>query len=302
MDKESSVGGRLQGRVAVITGAASGIGLATVERFLQEGAKVVMGDMNADNGAKALAGFESAGFGRNVRFLPVDVSLEEDVIGLIALAESEFGTLDIVFNNAGIGGSIGPLLETEVEHWDSTFNVNCRGVFLGIKHGAKAIMKHDRGGSIINTASTAALSGGTGPLAYSATKAAVVNTTKNAACELAESNIRVNAICPGIIFTPLGHGGLEAETEAVMRVIQPSALRGEPAHVASAALYLASDDSAFVTGEAHVVDGGYLANGLIAVHPLPGGEQKRDYSGMTYGSTGKKSAVRKLDKMIKQGE
>ncbi|MEM6581405.1 MAG: SDR family oxidoreductase [Pseudomonadota bacterium] len=295
MDNNSNTDGRLSGKIAVITGGASGIGLATLEHFLQAGAQVVFGDMNADNGDKVMSDLGQSSLGDRARFLRTDVSREQDIIDLMRLAESEFGAIDIVFNNAGIGGSIGPLVETEVDHWDATFEVNSRGVFLGIKHAARAMIRQGGGGSIVNTASTAGISGGTGPLAYSATKAAVLSMTKNAALELAEHNIRVNAVCPGIIFTPLGHGGLEAETEAVARIIQPLGVRGEPRHVAAAVLYLGSEESAFVTGEALAVDGGYLANGLIAVHPLPGAEQKKRYSGMTYGTTGKPPAVRKLN-------
>jgi NAD(P)-dependent dehydrogenase (short-subunit alcohol dehydrogenase family) len=212
----------------------------------------------------------------------------------MSTARHAFGTLDIVFNNAGIAGAIGPIIETEVEHWDYTFAVMARGVFLGIKHGAREMIRHGRGGSIINTASIAALSGGAGPLAYSATKAAVVSMSQNAACELAEFGIRVNAVCPGMILTPLMHRGRVAEAEAVVREIQPSPVMGAPEHIAAAVLYLASDDSAFVTGEAHVVDGGYLAQGLLAVHPLPGASRRPTYSGITYGNTGVPPSVKSL--------
>jgi NAD(P)-dependent dehydrogenase (short-subunit alcohol dehydrogenase family) len=155
------------------------------------------------------------------------------------------------------------------------------------------MIRHGRGGAIINTASIAALRGGA-PLAYSAAKAAVVSMTQNAACELAEHGIRVNALCPGMILTPLMHRGRVAEAEAVVREIQPLPVFGAPEHLAAAALYLASDDSAFVTGEAHVVDGGYLAQGLLGVHPLPGVERRPTYSGITYGNTGVAPRVRRL--------
>jgi NAD(P)-dependent dehydrogenase (short-subunit alcohol dehydrogenase family) len=180
-----------------------------------------------------------------------------------------------------------------VEHWDATFAVMVRGVFLGVKHAAR-IMMIKGGGSIINTASIAGLSTGAPPTAYSACKAAVISLTRNAANELAEYRIRVNAVCPGIIFTPLMHHGREELAEAVVRDIQPWPDRGEPHHVASAVLYLASDDSAFVTGEAHAVDGGYLANGLLRVHPLPGSKIRPDYAGISYGLTGQARQVRRL--------
>ena len=287
--------GSLQDRTAVITGGASGIGAATVEQFLAAGASVVIGDLNAEAGERFMAGLAERGHQNKVRFQTVDVSEEEQVAALIATAESEFGGLDVVFNNAGIGGAIGPITELDVEHWDQTFDVMVRGVFLGIKHGARAMQRTGRGGSIINTASIAALSGKGGPLAYSATKAAVVNITMNAAVELGEFNIRVNAVCPGIIFTDLMHRGRTAEAEQVIEKIQPSTLRGEPEHIASMVRFLASDDSEFVTGTTQLVDGGYLANGLLGVNPLPGVAKRPNYAGMNHGTTGKGTEIRYLE-------
>lgn len=286
-------GDRLAGKTAVITGGASGIGYETARRFLLEGARVLIGDYNAEAGSAAVERLAGEGFDGRVAFLRTDVSEEADVAALMAEAVAVFGGLDVVFNNAGIGGAIGPLVETQVEHWDATFAVMTRGVFLGIKHAARAMISGG-GGSIINTASIAGVSNGVLPTAYSASKAAVVSLTRNAATELAEHRIRVNAVCPGIIFTTLMHNGREMEAEAVVRDIQPWPDRGEPHHVASAVLYLASDESAFVTGEALAVDGGYLANGLLRVHPLPGAKKKPDYSGITYGMTGRPRDVRRL--------
>jgi NAD(P)-dependent dehydrogenase (short-subunit alcohol dehydrogenase family) len=286
-------GDRLSGKVAVIAGGASGIGYETARRFLREGGRVVIGDYNAEAGAAAVARLEADGFRGAVAFRRADVAEEADVEALMAAALEAFGGLDIAFNNAGFAGAIGPLVETSVEHWDATFAVMTRGVFLGIKHAARAMISRG-GGSIINTASIAGVSGGVLPTAYSASKAAVVSLTRNAANELAEHRIRVNAVCPGIIFTQLMHNGREAEAEAVAREIQPWPDRGEPHHVASAVLYLASDESAFVTGEALAVDGGYLANGLLRVHPLPGAKKKPDYAGITYGMTGRPREIRRL--------
>ena len=286
--------GSLQGRTAVVTGGASGIGAATVQQFLAAGANVVIGDMKAEAGEQFVADLSSNGYNGKARFQSVDVADEAQVIELMDVAQREFGGLDIVFNNAGIGGAIGPITELEVEHWDQTFAVMTRGVFLGIKHGARAMKKNGRGGSIINTASIAALSGKGGPLAYSATKAAVVNITMNAAVELADWNIRVNAVCPGVIFTELMHRGRAAEAEQVIQKIQPSNLRGEPEHIASMVRFLASDDSAFVTGTTQLVDGGYLANGLLGVNPLPGVSNQPNYAGMNHGTTGKDNEIRFL--------
>lgn len=286
-------GDRLAGRTAVVTGGASGIGFEVARRFLSEGASVVIGDYNAEAGAASIGRLAAEGFAGRIDFIRTDVCQEEDVEALMARAVCRFGGLDIAFNNAGIAGAVGPIVETSADHWDATFAVMARGVFLGVKHAARLMIPRG-GGAIINTASIAALSSGVVPTAYSASKAAVVSFTRNAATELAEHRIRVNAVCPGIIFTPLMHNGREEQAEAVVREIQPWPDRGEPHHVASAVLYLASDESAFVTGEAHAVDGGYLANGLLRVHPLPGAKKKPDYAGITYGMTGQPRDIRRL--------
>lgn len=285
---------RLSGRSAVVTGGASGIGYSAAQRFLAEGANVLIGDYNGEAASAAAVRLAGEGFSGRVDYMRIDVSAEADVEALMKTAADRFGGLDIVFNNAGFAGAIGPIVETDVEHWDATFAVMTRGVFLGIKHAARLMIGQRRGGSIINTASVAGIAGGVPPTAYSASKAAVISLTRNTANELAEYRIRVNAVCPGIIFTPLMHRGQEARADDVTRQIQPWPGRGEPEHVASAVLFLASDDSSFVTGESLAVDGGYLANGLLRVHPLPGGKVKPDYSGITYGLTGRPQEVRKL--------
>lgn len=291
-------GSRLEGKVAVITGGASGIGLATARRFLGEGAKVLIGDYNEasiDTALQALAA------GSNVAALPVDVAQESDVARLMQAAVDRWGRLDIAFNNAGITGALGPIMEIEADHWNASFAVMARGVFLGVKHAAR-IMARQGGGAIVNTASIAGLAGGVIPTVYSATKAAVISLTRNAANELAQHRIRVNAVCPGIIFTPLMHSGREAEALETARQVQPWPDAGTPEHVASAVLYLASDEAAFVTGEAHVVDGGYLANGLLRVHPLPGGKANPDYAGMHYGLTGQPREIRRLPRSTEEAQ
>ncbi len=285
--------GRLKGKTAIITGGASGIGLATARRFLTEGAHVLIGDYNEEAAAEALGMLETEGFAEGVRSCRTDVADEADVEALVGTALSVFGRIDIMFNNAGIGGAIGPVVETDVEHWDATFAILTRGVFLGVKHAAR-VMIGQGGGSIINTASIAGLSNGVPPIAYSAAKAAVLSFTRNAAAELAEHRIRVNAVSPGIIFTDLMHQGRAELAEETMRKVQPWPERGQPHHIASAAVFLGSDESEFVTGESLAVDGGYLANGLLRMHPLPGAKTKPDYSGMTYGLTGREREVRRL--------
>src|SRR5687768_9313109 len=163
--------GRLESKVAVITGGASGMGKATVLRFVEEGARVVVADLNEANGKELLNEVSGRGQGDALRFVVTDVANERDVEAMIRTAVDDFGRLDILFNNAGVGGAFGPITETSVEDWDYTFAVLLRGVFLGIKHGARAMKAQGEGGAIISTASVAGLSGGAGPQAYSAAKA-----------------------------------------------------------------------------------------------------------------------------------
>ena len=247
---------RLQHKVAVITGGASGMGRATVERFLLEGARVVIADFNEKTGRALYEELAGQGYEDACSFIRADVSKEEDVIAMLDHAHSAFGGLDVLFNNAGVGGAIGPLTETRVEDWDYTFDVLGKGVFLGIKHGARLMREAGRGGSIINTASIAGLSGDGGPMVYSAAKAAVISLTQSAAVELASDRIRVNAICPGFIVTPLADGGDPEGTRRAFATAQPWPDYGRGEDIAGAALFLASDDAAFVTGEKLVVDGG----------------------------------------------
>jgi NAD(P)-dependent dehydrogenase (short-subunit alcohol dehydrogenase family) len=285
----STESGSLQGRVAVITGAASGMGLATARRFIAEGASVVLADLNEVAGREA-----AAALGERARFERCDVSVEDNVAAAIDAATQVFGRLDVMFNNAGVGGAFGPVTEISVEDWDATFHVLVRGVFLGTKYAARQMIAQGDGGSIINTASVAALSGGGGPQAYSAAKAAVINLTSSTAIELATHSIRVNAICPGIIFTPLMHRGAEDEAEAVMRELQPWPHRGEGSDIAGTALWLAGPDSAFVTGSSIVVDGGISAAGTRLYGKLGGTEHLDSITGIAHGTTGRPSTVRRL--------
>src|ERR1700683_5039986 len=171
---------RLKGKVAVITGGASGMGRATTMRFLEEGASVVIADYNEDTGKQTLAIAAERGFRDPVRFIRTDVAKERDVAAMIELAISDFGRLDIVFNNAGVGGALGPIWDVEVEEWDYTFDGVAKGIFLGIKHAARAMKRLGGGGSIINTASIAGLSGGGGPLVFLAGQGAGFNITAGA--------------------------------------------------------------------------------------------------------------------------
>jgi NAD(P)-dependent dehydrogenase (short-subunit alcohol dehydrogenase family) len=270
--------------VAVVTGGASGIGRSTVLRFLAEGAKVVVGDLNMKAADQLVS--DAAASDRLV-VIRTDVSEEAEVEALIGSATERFGRLDIVFNNAGIGGAFGPIVEIDVDDWDRTFAVLTRSVFLGIKHGARALIEQGHGGSIINTASVAGLTGGSGPQAYSAAKAAVINLTLTTADELAPHRIRVNAICPGVIFTPLAVGRHPERLAEAVAALQPWPDHGSGDDIASAALWLASDESHFVTGEAIRVDGGLMAAGTrISSGADPYGVWQR-YAGFAYGTSGK---------------
>jgi NAD(P)-dependent dehydrogenase (short-subunit alcohol dehydrogenase family) len=256
----------LEGRVAVVTGGASGIGAATVRLFVENGARVVVGDLQAELG-EALA----RELAPSVVFRRADVSREDDVRALVGRAESSFGRLDCIFNNAGFGGALGGIAETPVEEWDLTFAVLVRGVFLGMKHAAPLLRR--QGGTIVSTASVAALLGGYSPHAYAAAKAAVIQLTKSVALEMAPDRIRVNCICPGFIATPLALntvGKPESVLEsrkAPMAGMQPIERPGEPRDIAEMALFLASDRSSFVTGQAFVVDGGFHAGRMWRDQP-----------------------------------
>jgi NAD(P)-dependent dehydrogenase (short-subunit alcohol dehydrogenase family) len=251
---------RLSDKVAIITGGASGIGRASVLAFVRQGARVVLADLDRERAQETLQLVAAeVGAGRAC-FQHCDVSDEAQVQALVELACAQYGRLDCMFNNAGLPGAVGALTDTSVEAWDRTFAVNTRGVFLGIKHAAR-VMQASGGGTIVNTASVAGLNAGAGPAASSACKAAVISLTRSAAVELAPLRIRVNAVCPGLILTPLLERGQQTQLPEVLGQAQPWPEAGVPEHVAEAALFLASDESRFVTGEALVVDGGLTARG-----------------------------------------
>ena len=286
---------RLEGRTEVISGGARGRGRATVMRFLAEGANVVIADYNAATGAETMEMARSQGHAGRARFIRTDVAKEADVEAMLACALEEFGRLDVLFSNAGVGGAIGPVTDISVEAFDYTMDVLAKSVFLGIKHAARILQRQGEGGSIINTASIAGLSGGAGPLVYSAAKAAVINMTKSAAIELAPDRIRVNAICPGLIWTPLVQAGQPERIAPVFENGQPWPERGEGEHIAGAALFLATDDARFVTGEALVVDGGLTAAGPDMGRRLgwPSG-RGASVAGVTRGTTGEPPQLRRL--------
>jgi NAD(P)-dependent dehydrogenase (short-subunit alcohol dehydrogenase family) len=253
--------GRLTNKVAVITGAGSGMGRATAIRFAGEGASVVIADLNQDGGESAVRDCKENG-GRAV-FQKTDVTSESDIKNAIDRAVSEFGRLDITYNNAGVAGALGSIEHTSAENWDRTCDVLLRAVFLGIKYSIEPMRKAG-GGSIISTASIAGILGTAGPVPYSVAKAGVIHLTKCAAVELGKDRIRVNCICPGGINTPLLHKhipGGESGTRQLLENAQPIPRAGTGEDIAGMALYLASDDAEWVTGTAMVVDGGWVARG-----------------------------------------
>jgi NAD(P)-dependent dehydrogenase (short-subunit alcohol dehydrogenase family) len=248
--------GRLQDKVAIITGGGSGMGRDTVLRFLEEGARVLVADINEANGRETVALAKAQGHGDRAAFTRCDVAEEKDVAAMVAEAEHGFGTLDIAFLNAGIGGAFGPIGETTVEGWDYTFAVLVRSVFLGMKHASQAIRRHGRGGAILSTASIAGMVGGAGSHAYSAAKAAVISLTENVAAELAPHRIRVNAIAPGVILTERFRALMRADDPLYKKSLLGAS---EPEDVAQMALYLASDASRRVTGAILPMDSGASA-------------------------------------------
>jgi NAD(P)-dependent dehydrogenase (short-subunit alcohol dehydrogenase family) len=253
--------GRLEGKVAVITGGASGIGEVTVRRFLDEGARVVIADLQADLG-NAL----TKELGATTRFIRTDVTKESDVAAAVDLAVAEFGQLDIMFNNAGVVGAIGPIADTTADSWNFTIDVLLGGAFHGMKHAARVMIPR-RSGSILTTSSIAGVIGGLGPHAYTAAKTAVIGLTKSVASELAQYQIRVNAIAPGNTVTAMtaavmtgDHTALETAQQNMAKT-SPLGIAGMPIDIANAALYLASDEARIVSGQTLVVDGGQTTNG-----------------------------------------
>jgi NAD(P)-dependent dehydrogenase (short-subunit alcohol dehydrogenase family) len=253
------VAGRLEGRVAVVTGAASGIGEATARRFVDEGARVVVADVQTERGSAV-----AASLGDAARFVDCDVTSEDAVAGAIALAVDTWGRLDVMFNNAGVVGAIGPIAETDTTSWLKTIDILVHSVFYGCKHAAK-VMVPQGSGSIISTSSAAGVLGGLGPHAYTTAKTAVIGLTKSVASELGASGVRCNAIAPGTIPTPLTAVVTTGDPDDLDAVAESTRARygraGEALDIANAALYLASDESAFVNGHTLVVDYGRTING-----------------------------------------
>ncbi|MFC5465930.1 SDR family NAD(P)-dependent oxidoreductase [Lederbergia graminis] len=245
---------RLSGKVAVITGGAGGIGKVTAERFLKEGAKVVLVDLFDDALQQVKEELGSLG---EVLTVQADVSQEADVENYVKKTVEHFGKIDVFFNNAGIEGKVAPLVDQKVEDFDKVISVNVRGVFLGLKYVLPVLTKQGHG-SVINTSSVAGLSGSPGVAPYITSKHAVVGLTKAAAVEVASANVRVNSIHPSPVNTRMMRSleeGLEVEQETLAKSI-PLGRYGESDDIANLVLFLASDESSFITGVQYRVDGG----------------------------------------------
>ena len=250
---------RLRDKVALITGAGSGIGRATALRFAQEGASIVVVDINDAAGAETVQQVQAAG--GQAAYTHADVTDPAHAEAMIRFAETTFGKLDVLFNNAGISHARDDdAINTELAVWDLTFDVNVKGVFLGCKYGIPAL-RRGGGGSIINTAWFVALVGAATPqLAYTASKGAVLSMTRELAVIHAREGIRVNALCPGPLNTELLMKYLDTPAKKQRRLVHiPMGRFGEATEIANAALYLASDEASFVTGTAFTVDGGITA-------------------------------------------
>ncbi len=246
-------------KVALVTGAASGIGRAAALVFAREGAKLALSDVDAVGGQETVSLVTQAGGG--ARFIEADVSQAHAVETLVSQTVAEYGRLDAAFNNAGIEGSIARTVEYAEVDWDRVIAVNLTGVWLCMKYEIPAMLEQGGGGAIVNTSSAAGLLGFRGAAAYVASKHGVVGLTKTAALEYAKSGVRVNAVCPGAIDTPMmgrltGH---RTDRFEKMASFEPVGRMGSPAEIAEAVVWLCSDAASFVTGHAMSVDGGIVA-------------------------------------------
>jgi len=243
--------GKLQNKVAVITGGASGIGAATARLFVEEGAKVVLVDLNEEKGKAFEA--ELKELHHEALFIKANITSEEEVAGIFKQAIDAFGKVDVVFNNAGIG-RVHSSHDLAYSEWRNTVNVDLDGVFLVAREAIREMLKAG-GGSIVNTASMYGWVGSPGSAAYNAAKGGVINLTRSLALEYAEQNIRINALCPGFIDTPI----IPEESKQALAAVTPMKRLGQAEEMAKAVLFMASEDSSFMTGNTLTVDGGYTA-------------------------------------------
>jgi len=273
--------GRMDGKVSVITGAASGIGAGTAELFVKEGGKVIIADFQEEAGqAKA------AELGDAARFIKCDVTQEDQVAAAVDLAVSEFGKLDCMVNNAGIVGSVGSIAQMNTEAWDLTVAILLKGVYLGMKHAAR-VMIPQKSGVILSIASTAGVIGGLGPHCYTACKHGVVGLTKSVASEVGKYQIRVNAVAPGNTVTDMTAAVMTGDNEAYDKTADgiasgsPLGYAGFPIDIANGLLYLASDEAPYVSGHTLVIDAGQTSSG--------GGTDFNDGEGGIYREAGRRA-------------
>ncbi len=251
--------GLVAGKVAMVTGSGSGIGRASALRFAEEGAKVVVSDVNVDGGNETVDMIKKAG--GEATFIKCDVSKAAEVEALVKGVVDTYGRLDCAYNNAGIEGDAATTINCTEENFDLNYQINLKGVWLCMKYEILQFLAQGDGGAIVSTASVAGLVGVKGSPAYVAAKHGVVGLTKTAALEFAKKDIRVNAVCPGVIETPMVErltGGAE-EGKARVAKWQPVGRLGQPSEIAATAVWLCSDQASFVTGHAMPVDGGIMA-------------------------------------------
>ena len=252
---------RMEGRVVVVTGAASGIGAGTARLVAAEGGKVIVADIQEDKGLDLVAEL-----GECARFSRCDVTQEADIEAAVQLAKSEFGRLDGMVNNAGVVGAVGSITDTSAEAFDFTMSILSRAVFLGTKHAAR-VMVPQGSGAIVSLASTAGVMGGLGPHVYTMAKHGVIGLTKSAASELVNSGIRVNAVAPGNTVTAMtsdviaGDPDATGAAEKAIAGMTPLGIAGMPSDIAHAIVYLLSDEARYVNGHTLVVDAGQTVDG-----------------------------------------
>ena len=248
----------LRGKVAIVTGGTSGIGRDAAVLFAKAGAKVVVAGRREAEGKETIDLIRAAG--GDGLFVKTDVSRAADVRMLVQKTVEKFGRLDVAFNNAGIEGSWSPIAEQSEEDWDSTIDINLKGVWLCLKYEIQQMLKQGGGGAIVNMASVAGFIGSAGAATYCASKHGVMALTKSAALETARSGIRVNVVCPAVIETPMGErlwGAPEAKKFALG--LHPIGRFGRPEEIADAVVWMCSDGASFMTGQSLVLDGGFLA-------------------------------------------
>ena len=251
--------GKIEGKVALVTGGGSGLGQATALAFAKHGAKVVVADINVEGGNETIRLIKEAG--GDAIFVKCDVSKAIEVETMVNKAVETYGRLDYAFNNAGIAGPFSPLADYPEEMWNHVLNINLTGVWLCMKYEICQMLKQGNG-SIVNTSSVAGLVGGPRASAYAAAKHGVIGLTKTAAIEYAKAGIRVNAVCPGAIRTPLLESVFAKypEHEKLCMEVQPLSRIAEPSEVAEAVVWLCSEAASFITGHAMPVDGGWTAH------------------------------------------